>query len=245
MSRAALIIKNMTNYKLSEKGFVPFTSRAKSIAPLTTNSKNLEESPKQEKKVQRIPSSRLLLPDGYQNQKTLLPPACGFSVNGGMLRFKGSQLIYELLSEGHPYRFVSFIDGPPFSAKFLSQARFTQLQIPIFSGNFEHYEINQLFELALLNGLLPKQQSHRKVRLEDSALFSQMQSLQQIVNSQFIQHCNIFSVRKKKARTQSVEPQEVTGVLFTKNGVNRGQKPCVRTDFGMCSVGFEFFIGCG
>jgi len=43
MSRAALIIKNMTNYKLSEKGFVPFTSRAKSIAPLTKPSKNIQE----------------------------------------------------------------------------------------------------------------------------------------------------------------------------------------------------------
>lgn len=46
-------------------------------------------------------------------------------------------------------------------------------------------------------------------------------------------------------RTIQNEAQEVIGVLFTKNTVNRGQKPSVRTDFGMCSVGNEFYISCG
>lgn len=27
--------------------------------------------------------------------------------------------------------------------------------------------------------------------------------------------------------------------------MNKGQKPSVRTDFGMCSIGFEFYISCG
>lgn len=125
MSRAALIIKNMTNYKLSDKGFTPFTTRARSIAPLTANPKKFEESPQEETKVQKIPSSRLLLSVDKNNTKNLLPPASGFSVNSGVLRFKGIALINELLNEDHPYRFVSFIDGPPFSAKFLAQARFT------------------------------------------------------------------------------------------------------------------------
>jgi len=49
--------------------------------------------------------------------------------------------------------------------------------MPIFSGNFEHYEINQLFEYQLLNSLLPKNKVHYRVRLEDSFLFDQMQSL--------------------------------------------------------------------
>ncbi len=66
-----------------------------------------------------------MIPVDKQKKLILLPPACGFSVNIGVLRFKGIALINELLNEDHPYRFVSFIDGPPFSAKFLTQARFT------------------------------------------------------------------------------------------------------------------------
>ena len=89
-----------------------------------------------------------------------------------MLRYKGFQLINELLDEDHPYNFVSFVDGPPLSGKFLQQARFTQLQTPVFSGNFESYMINQLFELNILNGLLPKEQAHRQTNLEQSALFN-------------------------------------------------------------------------
>ncbi len=50
LSRAALVIKNMTNYKLSGKGGGTLTARAKSIAPLTFKLKKREDSPIKEEK---------------------------------------------------------------------------------------------------------------------------------------------------------------------------------------------------
>ena len=73
-----------------------------------------------------------------------------------------------------------------------------------------------------------------------------MKSIEQLVKAQFIQHCNIFAVRRKKVvKTEQASKQDLLGVLFTKTNINRGQKPSVRTDFGMGSVGVDFFISCG
>lgn len=57
--------------------------------------------------------------------------------------------------------------------------------MPVYSGNFETYMINQLQEIDMLNGLLSKDHSYRAVNISKSQLYEQMKHLQEIVERQY------------------------------------------------------------
>ena len=109
MTRAALLRKNLTNYSLNNSKIIsgPFTTRSKSLAPFKTeikipetNESSVENSPLMSRK-----NSVDLLQKKWigNNDSQILPRNCGFDLNRGMLRYKGIDLINELLNEDHPY----------------------------------------------------------------------------------------------------------------------------------------------
>lgn len=118
-------------------------------------------------------------------------------------------------------------------------------QNPILSGNFKTYMYNQLLEIIVLNNLVPKGRNYRAT-LESSPIFSELTDIMALIEKRFIEPCNLIQLGRQKTKKfpRKIDDfaDKTVGVLYSKLSDCKGQKPSVRADFGLCSVGYPFFI---